>query len=64
MIAQEVGLAVGYEDVALFRDLFKRHNAQPPGAVSSASVDRSRLRPLERSSLDRQLFGSCTKADG
>lgn len=29
---QEVGLAVGYEDVAFFRDLFKRHAGLPPGA--------------------------------
>jgi transcriptional regulator GlxA family with amidase domain len=29
---QEVGLAVGYEDVAFFRDLFKRHVGLPPGA--------------------------------
>jgi transcriptional regulator GlxA family with amidase domain len=29
---QEVSLAVGYEDVAFFRDLFKRHAGLPPGA--------------------------------
>ena len=32
MTIQEVGLAVGYEDVAFFRDLFKRHAGLPPGA--------------------------------
>lgn len=32
MTIQEVGLAVGYEDVAFFRDLFKRHVGLPPGA--------------------------------
>ena len=32
MSVQEVGLAVGYEDVAFFRDLFKRHTGVPPGA--------------------------------
>jgi transcriptional regulator GlxA family with amidase domain len=32
MTVQEVGLAVGYEDVAFFRDLFKRHTGLPPGA--------------------------------
>jgi transcriptional regulator GlxA family with amidase domain len=29
---QEVGLAVGYEDAAFFRDLFKRHVGLAPGA--------------------------------
>jgi transcriptional regulator GlxA family with amidase domain len=29
---QEVGLAVGYEDVAFFRDLFKRHAGLAPAA--------------------------------
>ena len=29
---QEVGLAVGYEDVAFFRDLFKRHVGLTPAA--------------------------------
>jgi transcriptional regulator GlxA family with amidase domain len=32
MTVQEVGLAVGYEDVAFFRDLFKRHVGISPGA--------------------------------
>jgi transcriptional regulator GlxA family with amidase domain len=32
MTVQEVSLAVGYEDVAFFRDLFKRHAGLPPGA--------------------------------
>ena len=32
MTIQEVSLAVGYEDVAFFRDLFKRHVGLPPGA--------------------------------
>jgi transcriptional regulator GlxA family with amidase domain len=32
MTIQEVSLAVGYEDVAFFRDLFKRHAGLPPGA--------------------------------
>lgn len=32
MSIQEVGLAVGYEDVAFFRDLFKRHVGLAPGA--------------------------------
>ena len=32
MTIQEVGLAVGYEDVAFFRDLFKRHVGLTPGA--------------------------------
>jgi transcriptional regulator GlxA family with amidase domain len=32
MTIQEVGLAVGYEDVAFFRDLFKRHAGLTPGA--------------------------------
>jgi transcriptional regulator GlxA family with amidase domain len=32
MTIQEVGLAVGYEDVAFFRDLFKRHVGLAPGA--------------------------------
>ena len=32
MTIQEVGLAVGYEDVAFFRDLFKRHAGLAPGA--------------------------------
>jgi transcriptional regulator GlxA family with amidase domain len=27
-----VGLAVGYEDAAFFRDLFKRHAGLTPGA--------------------------------
>src|ERR1700722_675196 len=32
MTIQEVSLAVGYEDVAFFRDLFKRHAGLLPGA--------------------------------
>jgi AraC-like DNA-binding protein len=32
MTVQEVSLAVGYEDVAFFHDLFKRHFGLPPGA--------------------------------
>ena len=32
MTIQEVGFAVGYEDVAFFRDLFKRHAGLSPGA--------------------------------
>ena len=32
MTIQEVGLAVGYEDAAFFRDLFKRHAGLAPGA--------------------------------
>ena len=32
MTIQEVGFAVGYEDVAFFRDLFKRHEGLSPGA--------------------------------
>jgi transcriptional regulator GlxA family with amidase domain len=32
MTVQEVSLAVGYEDVAFFRDLFKRHAGLAPGA--------------------------------
>lgn len=32
MTIQEVGLAVGYEDVAFFRYLFKRHTGLAPGA--------------------------------
>ena len=32
MTIQEVSLAVGYEDVAFFRDLFKRHTGLAPGA--------------------------------
>jgi transcriptional regulator GlxA family with amidase domain len=32
MTIQEVGLAVGYEDVAFFRDLFKRHARISPSA--------------------------------
>jgi transcriptional regulator GlxA family with amidase domain len=32
MTVQEVGLAVGYEDVAFFRDVFKRHAGLAPGA--------------------------------
>jgi transcriptional regulator GlxA family with amidase domain len=32
MTIQEVGLAVGYEDVAFFRDLFKRHVGLTPGS--------------------------------
>ena len=29
---QEVGIAVGYDDVAFFRNLFKRHSGLTPGA--------------------------------
>ena len=32
MTIQEVGLAVGYEDAAFFRDLFKRHARISPSA--------------------------------
>jgi transcriptional regulator GlxA family with amidase domain len=32
MTIQEVGLAVGCEDAAFFRDLFKRHAGLAPGA--------------------------------
>jgi transcriptional regulator GlxA family with amidase domain len=32
MTIQEVGFAVGYEDAAFFRDLFKRHAGLTPGA--------------------------------
>jgi AraC-like DNA-binding protein len=32
MTIQEVGLAVGYEDSAFFRSLFKRHAGLAPGA--------------------------------
>jgi transcriptional regulator GlxA family with amidase domain len=32
MTIQEVSLAVGYEDAAFFRDLFKRHTGLAPGA--------------------------------
>ena len=41
MTIQEVGFAVGYEDVAFFRDLFKRHAGLPPGAYRDATADRS-----------------------
>jgi AraC-like DNA-binding protein len=44
MTIQEVGLAVGYEDVAYFRSLFKRHVGLAPAAY------RERYgRALERS---------------
>lgn len=44
MTIQEVGLAVGYEDVAFFRDLFKRHTGLPPGAYRER-YGRSGQRP-------------------
>ena len=41
---QEVGLAVGYEDVAFFRDLFKRHVGLRPAPIASATGGRCRCR--------------------